>query len=99
MVKDIIVEHILTNENVQDVILDIKLVRIAGLHLIWNTLTEEYDTMSVKEPLAQHYAVCTTGLLTNITDNNLEKLLSQINMSMIKKETLSRCPWSQRKPR
>ncbi len=95
MVKDIILTHTLTSLNVQDVVFDMKVLRVAGLMLIWNTLGNEYDVLPLQGPLVdEHCVLCLDGTLTSVSDSNLERLLYQINEAIVKKEAFLKLPWS-----
>lgn len=95
--KDIIISEELTELDCKNVQLDTKLMRMAGLHLIWNQITNSYELLSLTEPMLHCHVFCGTGLLRGITGEKLEELLEEITATFIKKDSMARV-WSQVKP-
>nr|WOZ57622.1 LEF-5 [Menippe mercenaria nudivirus] len=99
MVKDIILQQTITDDELQDVVINLQMIRSIGLHLIWDLDTCSYEVVCLTDMLSDWQVLCTTGNLKSITDKNLEAIVRDVHENLVNRDKIARNPWSQRKPR
>ncbi|UBZ25626.1 hypothetical protein QKT26_gp36 [Carcinus maenas nudivirus] len=94
-VNDIILSDTLIDLDLRLIIWNLKILRECGLYIVQNIITNQYETLPLKETLQEYQIICVDGK-TIIETDNIYKLINTIDEYIKKQEELS-IVWSKPK--
>lgn len=99
IVNEIIIEDNLIDINNREIIWNLELLRKLGLYIIYNIINNQYEIMFMHDPFLNNFVMCLNGKTKNLTNDNVNKLIEDINNHIVNQETSCKI-WSnsKRKP-